>query len=382
MKRFIFVIVISRLHIPVIANYIRQIRAVIPRCDESLKTVREGFSCPSNELEWKERAKEMKCETFLQNCTDNNDFVYHCLINAWPNGTIEVCAPRQIIAGGYCAEFSKGGACVQTQYKSKCKSCPYKYNSSESFKYQECYDLVKTPELSTKEAQAERTSSIIPAIFNGVENQTITNSTDTKNQFGNALHAEIIGGFFAVVLGLISLVLLVRLFIKLRQCSKSAYEDVNTEVDVLEMNKDLVKYLCKVAKEKPDSLRKKILESSFWNENADSKPKENQKIKVTGDFKEDMAIQAAAYVFEIKIYVVIREQHKKIVVRFLPKDPNAKKWLRISLDNNKTYELLSDSSSLWSLLSMSLCCRKFFYWATCGEEDFTYDEEIVWQIKD
>lgn len=337
---------ISKFHFPVMAIYIRHIRAVMPGCDESLKTLREGYSCPSNQLEWEERAKEMKCESVIQNCTENNDFVYHCLINAWPNGTLEVCAPRQIIAGSYCAEFNKGGARVQTQYRSQCRSCPYKYNSSDSFKYQECYDLVKTLELSTKEEQTERTSPVILDISKGMENPNITNSTETQHQRGSRLQEWKIAAIVAVI----SLIPLMSLFIfcKIwRKHRKSADRSTNTEVNVLKINKDLLKYLSKVTEEKLDSLSKKILDSPFWNKYADSKPNDYDQIEVTGDFKEDMDIQAAVDVLNIRIYVAIRLQYdEETVVCFLPKDPDAEKWMKISLDSSKqTYKFLSDGDS-------------------------------------
>ncbi|XP_062611682.1 uncharacterized protein LOC134273502 [Saccostrea cucullata] len=116
-------------------------RAAIGVCDHSLESVQEGFVCPVNKSEWEKRAQVFHCETYSQNCTDKSLFVYHCLINPWSNGTIEVCAPRIKIFGKKCAEFNIGGARVQTNYKRTCQLCQKRYYSSEGYKYQECYKM-------------------------------------------------------------------------------------------------------------------------------------------------------------------------------------------------------------------------------------------------
>lgn len=57
-------------------------------------TVRKVESCPHNVKEWKEAAARKGCEKMT--CSS---FEYHCVINAWGNGTREVCAPRLLIIG-------------------------------------------------------------------------------------------------------------------------------------------------------------------------------------------------------------------------------------------------------------------------------------------
>lgn len=53
-------------------------------------------SCPQNVNEWNEAAARKGCEKISHSCSS---FVYHCVINAWGNETIEVCAPRLLIVG-------------------------------------------------------------------------------------------------------------------------------------------------------------------------------------------------------------------------------------------------------------------------------------------
>nr|XP_022286564.1 uncharacterized protein LOC111099542 isoform X2 [Crassostrea virginica] len=87
------------------------------------------------------------CGNIKHNCV----FIqYHCVMNTWRNKTIEVCAQSENIVGNVCAEYNIGGARIQRNGNGvHCDSCPISYNSTKSFKYQECYLKVRTT-LSTK----------------------------------------------------------------------------------------------------------------------------------------------------------------------------------------------------------------------------------------
>lgn len=63
-------------------------------CKDSATTARKVESCPQNIDEWNEAAARKGCEKMT--CSS---FEYHCVINAWGNETIEVCAPRLLIVG-------------------------------------------------------------------------------------------------------------------------------------------------------------------------------------------------------------------------------------------------------------------------------------------
>eukprot|EP00105_Crassostrea_gigas_P012011 XP_011427874.2 PREDICTED: uncharacterized protein LOC105328618 [Crassostrea gigas] len=121
-------------------------------CEESAMTVRIVTRCPSDLSSWKNAAKSMKCESIDNNCLHtirskgDHRFQYHCVINAWMNATLEVCALNRTIFG-YCTEYNVMGRVIQENYNADCTShdppCPAIYNSAEAYKYQTCYDLVR-----------------------------------------------------------------------------------------------------------------------------------------------------------------------------------------------------------------------------------------------
>lgn len=115
-------------------------------CEESASTVRHVDRCPTDSESWEMAAKNKNCDTIKQNCSNIHYFQYHCVINAWMNETLEVCAPNRIIFG-YCTEYNVMGRVIQENYLADCTKhdppCPEFYNSAEAYKYQSCYQLVK-----------------------------------------------------------------------------------------------------------------------------------------------------------------------------------------------------------------------------------------------
>ena len=77
-------------------------------CGESRKTVTRVDKCPQNLSSWIEREKIKNCASIPHNCS--RPLVYHCVINPWQNGTIEVCAPRTKINAGKFLTLSNGTA--------------------------------------------------------------------------------------------------------------------------------------------------------------------------------------------------------------------------------------------------------------------------------
>lgn len=67
-------------------------------CTDSAVTARKVKSCPQNVKEWNKAATRKGCEQMSHSC-NSSSFDYHCVINAWGNETIEVCAPRSVIVG-------------------------------------------------------------------------------------------------------------------------------------------------------------------------------------------------------------------------------------------------------------------------------------------
>lgn len=120
-------------------------------CEKSAITVRYVDHCPTDFRSWGIAAKKMNCESIEQHCSDSfktgrHQFQYHCVINAWMNATLEVCALNRTIFG-YCTEYNINGFVIQDNYGADCTKlnppCLSSYNSAEAYKYQTCYDLVK-----------------------------------------------------------------------------------------------------------------------------------------------------------------------------------------------------------------------------------------------
>lgn len=75
-------------------------------CGISVSTVNYVKQCPTDAISWKMAAKRMNCESISHNClptrrlnTKPAEFQFHCLINAWINATLEVCAFNCTIIG-------------------------------------------------------------------------------------------------------------------------------------------------------------------------------------------------------------------------------------------------------------------------------------------
>lgn len=109
-------------------------------CPLANKTAEIVSSCPRTDDEWEKAAARKNCENITHPCPD---YIYHCVINAWMNATVEVCAPSRLIVGKVCAEFNFGGDTIQRNSKAHCKKCPDAYSSSNAFRYPECYEYVK-----------------------------------------------------------------------------------------------------------------------------------------------------------------------------------------------------------------------------------------------
>lgn len=154
----------------------KQVDAIDDRhCLVALDTMRIVKKCPLNLNEIKEASKRKKCNILAktQNCTEPDKFKYHCVVNGKRTAFVEVCAPERRM-NGFCAEFNILGARIQDQYRTECKpSCPDHYQSTEAYKYGECYNLTfdeistapntfpNTPELNedTQELQEDTQES-------------------------------------------------------------------------------------------------------------------------------------------------------------------------------------------------------------------------------
>lgn len=150
--------------------------AIRDSCPVSPSTVEIVDNCPDSEKKWRLAAARKNCSAHASQCDKPESLMYHCVINAFVNETLEVCAYRRNIVFGFCAEYSYGANRIQENYKTVCSSflqnpCPTGYNSTQAYKYPGCYELTKTTKKSTPETtlptedikrQQDNTGLIIP----------------------------------------------------------------------------------------------------------------------------------------------------------------------------------------------------------------------------
>lgn len=137
----------------VLCTIVALVKSTKTSCPLLIDKVETVDSCPQTTEEWKEAAARKSCKTTSNTCSSLD---YHCVINAWMNETIEVCAPRIVIVGKVCAEFNFGGNRIQRNENATCEKCPEAYNSSDAFMYTECYEYVeKSKGLDTSQSSTE-----------------------------------------------------------------------------------------------------------------------------------------------------------------------------------------------------------------------------------
>lgn len=108
-------------------------------CNESLQTVTFVAKCPPDLSSYEIAATKKNCSSLAavaQNCTS---FLYHCVLSDDKNKFVEVCAPSIYIIGNVCAMFSSKQKSIIRIDDRTCKECPYGYNSTNAFAYQECF---------------------------------------------------------------------------------------------------------------------------------------------------------------------------------------------------------------------------------------------------
>lgn len=71
-------------------------------CQEAIDNINIVLSCPTSKEDRDIAARRMKCNEFakLKNCS-NEQLKYHCVMNAFMNETLEVCAPVRFIFGNF-----------------------------------------------------------------------------------------------------------------------------------------------------------------------------------------------------------------------------------------------------------------------------------------
>lgn len=116
-------------------------------CHESQTTVKHVTVCHENIETLNKRSNEKNCSRY-QPCA-GQQLVYHCVRNG--GGLVEVCAPRSLITGGFCAYYEKELGRVIENYRNRCKMCPFQYLSDNSFENSECVTSSVTNEDSSEQ---------------------------------------------------------------------------------------------------------------------------------------------------------------------------------------------------------------------------------------
>lgn len=75
-------------------------RAITNSCPVSKETIRIVEDCPDSLEKWTEAAARKNCEANASRCDEPERLMYHCVINAFINQTLEVCAYKRFIVSG------------------------------------------------------------------------------------------------------------------------------------------------------------------------------------------------------------------------------------------------------------------------------------------
>lgn len=131
-----------------IGSFVQVSRAITDSCPVSKETVEIVDNCPVTEEKWREAAAGKNCEAYASQCGEPERLVYHCVINAFINQTLEVCAYMRVIVLGFCTEYSFGGNLIQQNFRTNCSKftqypCPSSYPSTDAYKYPGCYEMTK-----------------------------------------------------------------------------------------------------------------------------------------------------------------------------------------------------------------------------------------------
>lgn len=141
-----------------------QIVAVVggKSCPQSIPTQTIVESCPEDSNAWIKAADKKQCNLIIHNCTEKNDFQYHCLPDMLLNTLVEVCAPTKIIVGQHCPYYDMQRNIIEPNFNEPCNShlepCAEVYSSSVVYKYQECYKEIR--EKKTKQVSLENKVSV------------------------------------------------------------------------------------------------------------------------------------------------------------------------------------------------------------------------------
>lgn len=147
-----------------ISSLLQVVRGFEIPCNVSHSTIETVQSCPTNEQTYKEAAERKNCSRIQSKC---KTFVYHCVRNREKSALIEVCAPWLFIVGHVCGTYHEGYQSIRRTEElcDASNKCPYRYNSTNQFKYQSCYQLASSsigPEMITTRHRYNTAETILP----------------------------------------------------------------------------------------------------------------------------------------------------------------------------------------------------------------------------
>lgn len=165
---------VSALHIYVVLLVlsVQSCNSVEKYCQEAVKSITKVDICPKSKEEWDKAASKKNCRVMaeMQNCTNTELFVYHCVIDQFRKETLELCAPKTIIRGR-CPDFNIFRGIICGQDSGECNrlfpKCDNIYNSSDAYKYFDCYKLLcdsGIPDMPLKEITSNKTNILVPVI--------------------------------------------------------------------------------------------------------------------------------------------------------------------------------------------------------------------------
>ncbi|XP_078333685.1 uncharacterized protein LOC111101383 [Crassostrea virginica] len=158
-----------------------EIIAVAESCDGTPSNVNQVNACPLTKEEWIKASDRKKCGNDNHACSS---FIYHCVLNTWRNETLELCAPSINIVGHSCVEYNVGGQRIQRS-KQNCSQCPVTYNSSDSYKYQICYEHAKPSK------QVHKSESSTPLLKDTANSTKVTQGNSVAIPDGVRIHNDL-----------------------------------------------------------------------------------------------------------------------------------------------------------------------------------------------
>eukprot|EP00105_Crassostrea_gigas_P040445 XP_019924593.1 PREDICTED: uncharacterized protein LOC105332542 isoform X1 [Crassostrea gigas] len=133
-------------------------------CNASLQTIKNVTKCPANRSSFETAARRKNCSSLAGEARNCKSFQYHCVLGIDLKSAIELCAPSINIIDHVCTTFSSYYKSIIRVHELTCSECPWSYNSTNAYQYQQCYTYIYmnrllTSELTTSTLQSNRSAS-------------------------------------------------------------------------------------------------------------------------------------------------------------------------------------------------------------------------------